>query len=70
MRSWLGSTTGDYPFDLTDLRSVDRDIAKDCLALLALDAQGVKEVHRYIEDGDAKWAAMIEDYGLKPALRR
>ncbi len=60
----------DYPFDLTELRGVDRDIAQDCLALLALDTRGIKEVHRYIENGDAKWMAMIEDYGLKPAERR
>jgi hypothetical protein len=59
----------DYPFDLTELRAVDRDIAADCLALLTLDTRGIKEVHRYIENGDAKWAAMIEDYGLKPAGR-
>jgi len=59
----------DYPFDLTELRGVDRDIAADCLNLLALDTRGIKEVHRYIENGDAKWAAMIEDYGLTPAPR-
>jgi hypothetical protein len=35
----------------------------------ALDTWGIKEVHRYIENGDAKWAAMIEDYGLKPTTR-
>lgn len=60
----------DYPFDLTELRAVDRDIAEDCLALLALDARGLKEVHRYVENGDEKWAAMIADYGLTPAPRR
>lgn len=60
----------DYPFDLTELRGVDRDIAEDCLALLALDARGIREVHCYIEDGGAVWEAMIEDYGLKPASRR
>jgi hypothetical protein len=60
----------DYPFDLTDLRAVDRDIAEDCLALLALDTRGVQEVHRYIDNGGAVWEAMIEDYGLKPAPRR
>jgi hypothetical protein len=59
----------DYPFDLTELRAVDRDIAADCLTLLTLDTRGIKEVHRYIENGDAKWAAMIEDYGLKPVGR-
>jgi hypothetical protein len=60
----------DYPFDLTQLRGVDRDIAEDCLALLALDTRGIREVHRYIDNGGAVWEAMIEDYGLKPAERR
>jgi hypothetical protein len=60
----------DYPFDLTELRGLDRDIAEDCLALLALDTRGIREVHRYIENGGAVWEAMIEDYGLKPAERR
>ena len=60
---------GDYPFDLTELRALDRDIAQDCLALLALDSRGAREVHRYIENGEAVWPAMIEDYGLKPRSR-
>jgi hypothetical protein len=59
----------DYPFDLTELRAVDRDIAEDCLSLLALDTRGIQEV-RYIEDGGAVWEAMIKDYGLRPARDR
>jgi len=55
----------DYPFDLTELRGVDQDIAEDCLAVLRLDTRGLREVHRYIEGGEATWAAMITDYGLK-----
>jgi hypothetical protein len=58
-----------YPSDRTDLRVVDRDLAADCLDLLALDTRAIQEVHRYIENGDAKWAEMIEDYGLETALR-
>ena len=60
----------DYPFDLTELRGVDREIAADCLTLLALDTRGLKEVHRYIENGDTIWPAMIADYGLTPAPPR
>lgn len=49
---------------------MDRDLAEDCVVLLALDTRGIREVHRYIENGGAVWEAMIEDYGLKPAERR
>jgi hypothetical protein len=56
----------DFPFDLTELRGVDRDIAADALAVLRLDTLGQREVHRYVENGDAIWRDLIEDYGLKP----
>jgi hypothetical protein len=59
----------DYPFDLTELRGVDRDIAADALDVLRLDSLGQKEVHRYVEKGDAVWRELIEDYGLKPTTR-
>ena len=60
----------DFPFDLTELRGVDRDIAADALAVLRLDSLGQREVHRYVENGDAIWRDLIEDYGLKPAVRK
>jgi hypothetical protein len=59
----------DYPFDLSELRGVDRDIADDCLAVLRLDTLGHKAVHEYVEDVERTWPELIEDYGLKPARR-
>jgi hypothetical protein len=59
----------DYPFDLTELRGLDSDIAADCLAVLRLDSLGQQEVHRYVENGDALWHELIGDYGLKPIVR-
>jgi len=42
-----------YRFDLTELRRLDSDLVEDCLAVLRMDAQPMKEVHCLIEDGDA-----------------
>jgi hypothetical protein len=60
----------DFPFDLTELRSVDRDIAADALAVLRLDSLGQREVHHYVENGDALWRELIEDYSLTPTMRK
>jgi hypothetical protein len=59
----------DYPFDLTELRALDRDIVADCLMVLQLHSLGLKEVHRYIEHGDTLWPELIGEYGIKPAPR-
>lgn len=42
-----------YRFDLTDLRRLDSALVDDCLAVLRMDANPVREVHRLIDDGDA-----------------
>lgn len=42
-----------YRFDLTDLRRLDSTLFDDCLAVLRMDANPVREVHRLIDDGDA-----------------
>jgi hypothetical protein len=52
-RFLLGLYNGpEWPFDLTDLRNMDRDLQQDVLAVLQLDWHGGREVHNYIEDGD------------------
>jgi hypothetical protein len=52
-RFLLGLYNGpEWPFDLTDLRNLDRDLQQDVLAVLQLDWHGGREVHKYIEDGD------------------
>ncbi len=41
-----------FPFKLTDLRGLDRDLFNDCMAVLTLDARAtVKEVHQYFNNG-------------------
>lgn len=43
-----------WPFDLTNLRSIDKDLFDDCLAVLTLDARAtIKEVHQYFTNGSA-----------------
>ena len=52
-RFLLGLYNGpEWPFDLTDLRNLDRNLQQDVLAVLQLDWHGGREVHNYIEDGD------------------
>lgn len=54
-----------FPFDLTDLRRLDYSLFDDCIAVLKMDAQPLKEVHRYFDDGGAMWEAMAKDWGFK-----
>jgi hypothetical protein len=41
-----------YRFDLTDLRRLDTELFDDCMSVLRMDANPVREVHNLIEDGD------------------
>ncbi len=41
-----------FPFKLTDLRGLDRELFNDCMDVLTLDARAtVKEVHQYFANG-------------------
>ena len=41
-----------FPFKLTDLRGLDRELFNDCMDVLTLDARAtVKEVHQYFDNG-------------------
>lgn len=41
-----------WPFDLTTLRGLDKDLFEDCIAVVTLDARAtVKEVHQYFKNG-------------------
>lgn len=63
----LGLYNGDrFPFDLTDLRSVDDEIFLDCMQLLRMDARVTeREVHRYFEDGGQLFERIAEDWGFE-----
>jgi hypothetical protein len=60
----------DYPFDLTELRALDTELANACLDYLNYDRLGVKEVHRHLANGDRDLHRWLEDYGIKPVSRR
>lgn len=44
-----------FKFDLTDFRCLDRKIFKDCLEVLQMDYQPVREVHQYFTNGSRIW---------------
>lgn len=52
-----------FPFALDDLRGLDYAIQDDVIALLKMDMTCMKEVHRYIDDGGAKFEDMARDWG-------
>jgi len=52
-RVLLGLYNGQaWPLDLTNLRGLDEAIQRDILAVLSMDMRPLREVHRYIKDGD------------------
>lgn len=59
----------DYPFDLTDLRALDTELASACLDYLNYDRLGKREVHHHLSGGDRELQRWIEDRGIEPALR-
>lgn len=65
-RFLLNLYNGDrFPFDMTDLRRLDYELFDDCIAVLKMDFQPLKEVHRYFEDGGAIWEVLAEEWGFK-----
>ena len=40
-----------FPFDLTEFRRLDRKLFENCQAVLAMDFQPEREIHKYFEDG-------------------
>jgi hypothetical protein len=59
----------DYPFDLTDLRALDTELANACLDYLSYDRLGKREVHHHLSGGDRELQEWLRDYGIEPALR-
>jgi len=52
-----------FPFDLTDLRAIDRSLNNDCFAVLAMDSKACEmEVHHYLEDGKARFEVLAERF--------
>lgn len=59
----------DYPFDLTELRGLDDELANACLDYLNYDRLGISEVHNHLPGGDQQLHRWLERYGLTPKDR-
>ncbi|EQD48592.1 hypothetical protein B1A_06060 [mine drainage metagenome] len=59
----------DFPFDLTDLRALDTELANACLDYLNYDRLGKREVHHHLAGGDRELQGWMKDYRIEPALR-
>lgn len=58
-----------YPFDLADLRALDLDILDDCMSVLRMDANALKEAHAYFVDGEQRFKAIFRKFGVTPLKR-
>ena len=59
----------EYPFDLTELRALDTELANACLDYLNYDRLAKREVHHHLSGGDRELRRWFRDYGIEPALR-
>ena len=59
----------EYPFDLTELRALDTELANACLDYLNYDRLGKREVHHHLSGGDRELHQWFRDYRIEPALR-
>lgn len=56
----------DYPFDLTDLRTLDTALANACMDYLNYDRLCLTEVHKHLENGDRDLHRWFEQYRIEP----
>lgn len=59
---------GRFRFDLTDLRSIDAELFDDCMLVLKMDSQPLREVHQYFENGGALFEELAARWGVKDYL--
>jgi hypothetical protein len=55
-----------FPFDLTELRALDTELANACLDYLNYDRLGHREVHRHLSSGERELHRWIDDYRIAP----
>jgi len=60
---------GDYPFDLTDLRALDTDLANACIDYLNYDRLAKAEVHTHLPDGGRQMQWFMTQHGIRPQPR-
>jgi hypothetical protein len=59
-----------YLFDLTELRRLDIELMEDCLSVLRMDANPVKEVHELITDGHAIFRRLRMDWATRSEVEQ
>lgn len=70
-RFLLGLYNGDrFPFDLTELRGLDRNLFADCLTVLRMDHSCEKEVHKYFPEGGKRFEALACEWTTEGYGRR
>jgi hypothetical protein len=58
----------EFPFDLTDLRSLDIELANACIDYLNYDRLAKAEVHTDLPDGGRQMEWFIAQHGIRPRL--
>ena len=59
---------GDYPFDLTELRALDTDLANACIDYLNYDRLAKAEVHTHLPDGGRQMQWFLAQHRIRPQL--
>lgn len=59
----------DYPFDLTELRALDTELANACLDYLNYDRLAKQEVHHHLSGGDRALHSWMQYHGVERPLR-
>ena len=58
----------EFPFDLTDLRALDTELANACVDYLNYDRLGKAEVHTHLPEGGRQMQWFIKQQGIRPRL--
>ena len=58
----------DYPFDLTDLRCLDVELANACIDYLNYDRLSKAEVHTHLPEGGRQMEGFIAQHGIRRQL--
>ena len=59
----------DYPFDLTDLRTLDTELANACIDYLNYDRLSKAEVHTHLPDGGRQMQWFLTQHEIRPRLK-
>ena len=59
---------GDFPFDLTDLRALDTELANACIDYLNYDRLSKVEVHSHLPGGGRQMQQFIRQHRIRPQL--